>query len=682
MKDFLLELGTEELPVWAQLEAEKGLLKGVENLFKEKHIEFGDIKVSSTPRRVFIYVKDVAESQRVVEKIIKGPPVKVAYRDGKPSPALLGFLKQRGLTENDIEEKDGYIYAKVKEGGKDTRKILSDALPGVIKSLRFKKVMRWNTEDTFPRPVRWILALFGEDVVEFEVFGLKSQRNTRGHRFLGDREIEIRNPSEYEVMLAENGVIADRKRRKEILWDRLREVAKVIGGKPDEDMDLLDEVTGLVEWPGALYGEFDKRFLDLPHIVIKAAMKQHQRYFPVIGENGNILPYFLSAINNEERFSDNIRPGMEEVLVSRLEDAEFYFKEDMKVSPHDRSRMLDDIVWMENVGTVKDKVTYALELADYILQNSTIEVNESKLKEAILLSKFDLTTQMIRDGKEFTKLEGEIAREYAKRAGVDEEVAEIIGQHVLPRRFGDRIPEKKEAALISIIFRVLDLVALLKQDYNFSSSRDPYGARRNTYAIFEILVSHKFNIDLKALILKAMEIMEVPHKKIHILWDYIKERLFNFLEEREKIRYDIVDAMIEVNSDIYDVWQRAKVLDSMMKKDPEIFEKIAISLKRVNNILKDVKEITDIEPDLMGDYEKALFDTARSLEPELRKHIDEKDYEGFLSRILTLSPMIDQFFDNVFVMTEDEKLRKNRLSLLHYVRELFKLYGDFSRLVV
>ncbi len=682
MKDFLLELGTEELPVWAQLEAEKGLFKGIENLLHEKHIEFGEIKVSSTPRRVFVYVKDMAETQRIVEKVIKGPPVKVAYRDGKPSPALLGFMKQRGLTENDIEKKDGYIYAKVKEGGEDTRKILSEALPDIIKSLKFRKVMRWNTEDTFPRPVRWILALFGEDMVGFEIFGIKTQKTTRGHRFLGKREIEIKTPEEYEVKLAENGVIADRKKRKEILWNRLKEVAKGIGGMPDEDMDLLEEVTGLVEWPGVLYGRFDERFLDLPHIVIKAAMKQHQRYFPVIGENGDILPYFLSAINNDEKYSEKIRPGMEEVLVSRLEDAEFYFNEDMKVSPHDRAMMLDDIVWMENVGTVKDKISYALELSDYILSNFKLDVNTNKLKEAIILAKFDLTTQMIRDGKEFTKLEGEIAREYAKRAGIDREVAEIIGEHVLPRRYGDRVPKIKEAALIGIIFRVLDLVALLKMDYNFSSSRDPYGARRNTYAIFEILVAHKFNIDLRAIIHKALDIMNIPAKKERILWNYIRERLFNFLEEREGIRYDIVDAIIEVNTDIYDVWQRAKVLDTMMKKEPEIFERIAISLKRVNNILKDISKGPGVNTELMGEHERKLYEAARSLEPELKKLIENKDYEDFLTSILSLAPTIDEFFDNVFVMSEDEKLRNNRLGLLYYVRELFKLYGDFSRLVV
>ncbi len=682
MKDFLLELGTEELPVWAQLEAEKGLLNGIKRLLEEKHIEFEDIRGSSTPRRVFVYVKNVQEAQRVVEKTIKGPPIKVAYKDGKPTPALMGFLRQRGLTEEDIEKKDGYIYAKVEEGGEETKNILSENLPDIIRQLKFKKVMRWNGGDAFPRPVRWILAIFGKDVVEFEVFGLKSGRYTQGHRFLGRKDIVIKDPAEYETVLAENGVIVDRNRRKDILLSRLREVAKRVGGAPEEDEDLLEEVTGLVEWPGVLYGRFDKRFLDLPHIVIKAAMKQHQRYFPVVDREGNLLPYFLSAINNEEKYADNIRPGMEEVLVSRLEDAEFYFKEDMKIPPHERVRMLEEIVWMENVGTIKDKISYAIKLADYLLENTSIDIDQSRLKEAIVLAKFDLTTQMIRDGKEFTKLEGEIAKEYAKRAGIDREVAEIIGEHMLPRRYGDRIPQRKEAAIISIIFRILDLVALLKQDYNFSSSRDPYGARRNTYAIFEIIVGHGFNIDLKALILKAMEIMGVSEKKFEILWNYIKERLFNFLEEREKIRYDIVDAIIEVNSDIFDVWQRAKVLDSMMKKEPEAFEKIAISLKRVNNILKNIEHFPEINPGIMGEYEKALYEAATSLEPELSRLIKEKKYETFLSKILALSPRIDEFFDNVFVMTEDEKLRKNRLALLNYVKNLFKLYGDFSKLAV
>ncbi len=682
MRDFLLEIGTEELPVWAQYEAEHGLINGIEKFFNENHIEFGEHMVSSTPRRVFVYFKDVADSQKVVEKIVKGPPLKVAYHDGKPTKALLGFLKHRGLTEEDIEKKDGYIYATVKEGGASTLELLKNALPDIIRGIKFKKVMRWNVTDTFPRPVRWILALFGEDVVGFEIFGVKSANITRGHRYLGDFEIEISSPIEYETRLAENGVIANREKRKEILWEKFVKIAEKLGGSPDEDNELLDEVTGLVEWPGALYGMFDERFLELPHIVIKAAMKQHQRYFPVIGENGDILPYFISAINNEDRFSDNVRAGMEKVLVSRLEDAEFYFKEDMKISPHDRASMLSDIVWMENVGTVKDKVDYALMLADYVVDAFNIDVDISKLKEAILLAKFDLTTQMIRDGKEFTKLEGEIAREYAKKADIDSQVAEIIGEHMLPRRYGDRIPEIKEAAIIGVIFRILDLVALIKINYNFSSSRDPYGARRNTYAIFEILVSHGFNIDLKELVRKAMSLMGVEENRFSILWNYMRERLFNFLEDREKIRYDIVDAIIEVSFDIYDVWQRAKALDSKMKKNPEAFERIAISLKRVNNILKDIKDIPSIDASLMNVYEMGLYELARKLEPELKELINNRDYDGFLTKILSLSPKIDEFFDNVFVMVDDEKLKKNRLSLLNYIRELFKLYGDFSKLVV
>ena len=682
MKDFLLEIGTEELPVWAQKEAEKGLFSALSGFFKENHIKYESFKVSSTPRRVFVYFKNVQETQDVIEKEIKGPPLKVAYKDGKPQPALLGFMKQRGLTEDDIEKRDGYIYAKVKEGGEDTAKLLTEALPKIIEGLKFKKSMRWSSEKTFARPVRWILALFGDKTLKFEAFGIKSSNITKGHRFLGDSEIVIDSSEVYEIKLAENGVIADKKRRMEILKEKMEKIAKTLGGSPEDDPDLLDEVTGLVEWPGVIYGSFDERFLELPHIVIKAAMKQHQRYFPVIGENKDILPYFISAINNEDRFSDNIRPGMEKVLVSRLEDAEFYFKEDMKVSPKERSEMLRDIVWMENVGSVKDKIEYALKLAEYILDKYNPGVDVESLKDALVLSKFDLTTQMIRDGKEFTKLEGEIAAEYAKRAGINEKVINIIKEHMLPRRFGDRIPESKEAALIGLIFRILDLVALLKIDYNFSSSKDPYGARRNTYAIFDIIVGHGFHFNLDDLFHKGMEIMNVPKSKFKILWNYVKERFFNFLEEREKMRYDIVDAIIEVNSDIYDVRERARILDSKMKMEPELFERIAISLKRVNNILKGIENFAEIREDLMTEHEIALYRAAKELEPVLTKLIANRDYEEFLNRISELSPKIDSFFDNVFVMAEDEKLKNNRLSLLAYIRKLFNLYGDFSKLVV
>ena len=682
MRDFLLEIGTEELPVWAQSTGEKELFNALFNFFKENHIKHGKIKVSSTPRRIFAHVLDVKEKQDVKEKIIKGPPLKIAYKDGKPQPPLLGFLKQRKLTEDDIEKRDGYIFARVKEGGKDTASLLRTSLPSIIEGIKFRKSMRWYDKKAFVRPVRWILALFGEDVIEFEAFGTKSSNTTRGHRFLGNREITISVPSEYESKLKENGVIADREQRMAILKEKMEKLSKSLSGTVEEDPELLSEVVGLVEWPGVLYGSFDKRFLKLPHIVIKAAMKQHQRYFPVIGKSGDVLPYFVSAINNDEKFASLIRPSMEKVLTSRLEDAEFYFKEDMKIHPRDRALMLKDIVWMEHVGSMKDKIDYALLLLDYIMEKYRVDVDKELVKEAILLAKIDLTTQMIRDGKEFTKLEGEIAAEYAKNAHIDERVVEIIREHNLPRRYKDNIPKTKEASMLGIIFRALDLVALLKTGYDFSSSKDPYGARRNVYAIFDLIVGHGFHFLLDDVYKKAISIVGAREDKFDLLWEYTKDRFFNFLEEREKIRYDIVDTIIEVNTDIYDVRERALCLNKIMKIKPELFERIAISLKRVNNILRDVKEIKGIKKELFTEHELNLYNAAKAIEPDLKNLIQKRAYDAFLNKISQLAPLIDSFFDNVFVMVEDEELRNNRFSLLWYIRSLFNLYGDFSKIVV
>lgn len=682
MKDFVLEIGTEELPIWAQKEGEEGLLSSLLTLFRESHIKYQTFKSSSTPRRIFVYFEGVNEKQELIEKEIKGPPLKVAYKDGKPQPALIGFLKHRKLTENDIEQRDGYVYARIKEGGRDTVDILQNALPQIIEGLKFKKSMRWYNSKTFARPVRWILALFGSRILNFEVFGLKSSNITKGHRFLGSSEIPIDSPKMYEQRLAENGVIVDKKRRLEILKNKMEQIAKSLDGIVEEDLELLDEITGLIEWPGVLYGSFDERFLNLPHLVIKAAMKQHQRYLPVLDKNGKILPYFITAINTEDRFADNIRTGMEKVLTSRLEDAEFYFKEDMKIPPKKRTEMLKDIVWMAGIGSVRDKIEYATKLSDYLVNKYNIDVDIQSLKEAILLSKFDLTTQMIRDGKEFTKLEGMIAAEYAQRAGIEEKVVNIIREHILPRKYGDKIPKTKEAALIGIIFRILDLVALLKLGYDFSSSKDPQGARRNTYAIFDIIVGHQLSFKLDDLIHKTMEMLNVPNNKFETLWFYIKERFFNFLEEREKLRYDIVSAIIEVNSDIYDVRERARILDQKMKNEPEVFEKIAISLKRVNNILKDFDVLPRINENIMTEHELNLYKKAKELESDLLNLIENKNYETYLNKISELAPKIDSFFDNVFVMVKDESIKLNRLSLLFYIRKLFNLYGDFSKLVV
>ncbi len=686
-KKLLIEIGTEELPATMVTTGAQQLMNNIVKALDDSHIPHGSARWFGTPRRLAVIVDDVADRQDVIEKEVVGPPEKVAFdADGHPTRAAVGFARSAGVDVSELyvieKGKKRYVAARVKEGGAETLEILKKVIPDSIRSIKFPKSMRWKDSFRFARPIRWIVSLFGEDVVPFEVAGLKSGRKTRGHRLIDNREIEIKSPDDYEKLLYEAHVIVDFQRRREIVRQEVISAAQEIGGYPIEDEELIDEVTNLVEWPGAVPGSFDSSYLSLPDIVVVTAMKQHQRYFAVRDRNGRLMNYFVAVTNNLKEYADHMRPGLEKVLRARLEDARFYYEEDLKKRLEDRVEELKGIVWREGLGTVYDKVMRIKELA-LKLSEKDGRIDRKLLEEGALLSKTDLTTEMIRDGKEFTRLEGRIGMEYALVQGKPEKVARIIYEHHLPRFAGDQLPELPEAAWLAVADRLDTIVGILSTGYEVSGSQDPLGIRRLTYGLIDIILGSGLRLNLD----KALSVAAQPFGKEDVAQkalEFILARFENYLEEKEAIRYDIVDAVIASGeTDLVNLRKRATALKNLMENEPGAFEDVVVGQKRVANILSKVESLPELNPDLFEkDEEAELYRKAVEIRPKVEEKIQAEDFESALKNLLELRTPIDNFFDNVFVMVDEDSIRLNRLALLHFIRSIFKLYGDFSKIAM
>ena len=688
MSEFLLEIGTEEIPASYILPATRNLEEKIKGFLEDKRIKFEEIKTFATPRRIAILVQGILERQEEWEIVVTGPPKKVAFdENGNPRKPLIAFAESRGVQTKDVfvvkTEKGEYIACKIKEGGKPSKELIESGLVEFINSIKFPKSMRWYDEFRFARPIRWILALFDSEVIEIEFADIKSDKITFGHKLLSKGKIIVNKPSLYEETLEKNFVIPNFQKRKDMLKQKLEAFAEEKGLKLVKDEELLNEVANLLEYPGVVLGKFDERYLDLPEQVVITAMKQHQRYFALKYPDGRLAPYFAAGINNLEKYSDIIRPGLERVLKARLEDAEFYAREDLKKSLKERIEELKYVVFREGLGSVYDKLKRMEKIAEYIARfNTPLDMNI--LKEGLWLSKTDLTTLMIRDGKEFTKLEGIIGMEYALRQGIQEKAARIIFEHHLPRFPGDMLPESKEAAIVGISDRIDTIVAILKTGYEMTGSQDPLGLRRLIYGLFEIIKKLAIRFNLKEAIRIAASSLEADEEVSERATGIILERLEFYLEEREGIRYDLVDCVINSGGlDLYNLMQRAHHLNELYKKDMDSFLKVAVGQKRVANILEKLEGEPVVKEDLFEkEEEKILYSKACKLEPRIKECIEKEDFRGALSLLMELKDPIDRFFDNVFVMTADRNIRHNRLSLLYYVRSIFNLYGDFSKIVI
>lgn len=683
--DLLLEIGTEEIPAKFM----PGALAQLESTAKAKladlRIIHGEVRAVGTPRRMVVIVKEVAACQADKHSENKGPSVKIAFGpDGAPTKAALGFARGQGIDPAALVVKDDYIYAIVHEVGRPVAELLPGLLHEIVNNLSFPKNMRWGDLDMrFVRPIRWMVALFGSQVVPFTLAGVTSGNVTRGHRFLGQTEVEVNSVADYFARLEENFVMVDQDERRRVIKEQIETLAVGRGGMATIDEELLEEVVYLVEYPTALCGNFEEKYLSLPPEAIITPMREHQRYFPVSDKAGKLLPIFITVRNGGSEHIDIVRHGNERVLRARLADAQFFFEEDQKVPLAARVDKLKSIVFQEGLGTLYDKVLRLERLAAGVGQILGISQNElDVVNRGAQLAKADLVTGMV---NEFTELQGIMGREYARLSGEQPEVAEAVFEHYLPRFAGDILPQSTAGRLISIADKMDNIVSTFSRGLLPTGSQDPYALRRQALGIVNILIDAKYHVSLAAITGQAMDLLGISNieqrtKLLADIQDFFRLRIKNILTD-ENLRYDMIDAVLAAGSDdTYDTWLRAKAMS--VEGGTIAMQKAVQAFVRVGNLAKNAGSET-IEPGLFSaEAEHALYKAYAEASTVIEKYQAEKNYQGVLTVLAGMAAPIDAFFGAVMVMVEDAAVKNNRLALLRAISALSARTADLSKIVV
>ena len=678
-KDLLFEIGAEEIPAGFLPNIIKQLGELATAALAERHIPHGAVKVYATPRRVALFINDVAERGEDVHETHKGPSVSIAYdADGNATKAAIGFARGKGLDVSELKVVDGYIFADTTTAGLDTKEVLSDVLPSLITGLSFPKSMHWgDLEERFVRPVRWLVALFGQDVVPVTFANVTSTNVSRGHRFLGESELTITEPKDYLDTLTKNFIMIDQDVRRETIRKQLTELAATKGATVVWDEDLLDEVTFLVEYPTALCGTFDESYLALPSDCIITPMKDHQRYFPMVDGKGTLLPMFLTVRNGDSKSLDVVAAGNERVLRARLDDAKFFFNEDRKTPLAGRYEALTKIVFQEGLGNLKDKTERLVELGS-VLAKEVGFTDAATLECATHLAKTDLTTGMV---SEFTELQGVMGKEYALLDGETPAVAEAIFEQYLPRFAGDILPTTDAGRILSIVDKVDTIVATFSRGLIPTGSQDPYALRRQTIGILNILLGSEWNISLRPIFKASMELLNVPAEKQDELLGQVEEfftlRLKNIFLDRE-VPHHVIDLLLSNNE--LSVADAEGLVNALLANRIDENVELVQAYTRMYNLVKDV-EYTGVNSDLLKeDAEKALFEASSKASEASLAAWEAGDYAAVVAVPVTLVPTINQFFEDVMVMDKDEAIKANRLQLVRLAYSVMAIIGDISAL--
>ena len=683
-KTLLLEIGTEEVPAHVMPGILSQLKENAAKTFEELRIEYKNIKTLGTPRRSALLVEGLAEQQADLSKENRGPAVNIAFdADGNPTKAAQGFARGQGVKPEELVTKDGYVYAMVHEKGGQTVDLLGETLKGLVDGLNFPNNMHWADLDyKFIRPLRWLVALYGQDVIDFEVANVKSGRTSRGHRFLSEGDFEIANAEDYVEACRKASIIVDQNERCEMIRQQIAEVAAANGGQAEVNEDLLEEVLYLVEYPTALCGKFDEKYLALPAEAVITPMRDHQRYFPVL-KDGQLLPLFITIRNGGKEHLETVQHGNERVLRARLEDAQFFFDEDRKKTLEQHGEKLKTVVFQDGLGTIYDKALRLEVLAGYIAD--AIGANEQDKKDAVRaakLAKADLVTGMV---TEFTELQGVMGREYALLDGETKAVAQAIDEHYMPRFAGDSQPASVAGRIVSLADKIDTIVGTFSRGLIPTGSQDPFALRRQALGIVNMLKEAQYHISLSQLVAKAMELLKIADagqqaKLQNDVADFMKLRLKNVLADAG-IRYDVVDAVFVTVDDIYGVFLRAQAVNEAVKQD---MEKTIQAFVRTGNIARKAEEVqAAVEADLLAEQvEKDLCKAYEAAAAKVEKEIAAQDYAGAIATLSQLAAPIDAFFDGVMVMDNDEKIKNNRLGLLKLVDNLVCQVADFSKIVL
>jgi glycyl-tRNA synthetase beta chain len=682
-KDLLLEIGSEEIPAKFMPAVLTQLADIAKTKFAERRIACGEVQTVGTPRRLALIVRGMAEQQADRDSENKGPAVKIAFDDsGAPTKAAQGFARGQGVDVKDLVVRDGYVYAVIHEAGQPVANILPELLPEIITAINFPKSMRWGDLDLrFARPIRWLVALFGRDVVPFSLAGVTSGNVSSGHRFLSKGPVKLASVDEYFAKMTENHVMVDQNLRRQVIREQVEKLAVQQGGAAVIDEDLLEEVVFLVEYPTALCGRFEEKYLALPPEAVITPMREHQRYFPVFAADGKLLPVFITVRNGGQDYIDIVRHGNERVLKARLADARFFFEEDKKAPLADRVEKLKTIVFQEGLGTMYDKTVRLEKLAAAIAKAAGLpEAELPTIERGAHLAKADLVTGMV---YEFTELQGVMGREYAKLSGEKPAVAEAVFEHYLPRFAGDMLPKTPAGRVVSIADKLDNIVSTFSRGLIPTGSQDPYALRRQALGIVNILIDAGYHVSLKQLAAAAMDLLAIGEERRARLFEDIAEffrlRLKSLLAD-EGVRYDMVDAVLAADTDdVYDVWLRAKALAE--GGATEAMQRAVQALTRAGNLAKNAAGDA-IDPALFAsDGEKALYAALQDARTKIAALSVARDYAGVLKVMAGLAAPIDAFFTQVMVMVDDAAVRENRLALLKGITTLTARVADLSKIV-
>ena len=675
MNKYLLEIGTEELPYKFVNTGLSQLKTAFEKLLKENNIEFSDIKSYSTPRRLTLIIEGFEEKQPDTVKTVKGPILNIAYdENGNLSKAGQGFAKKNGVDESALYKEDNYIWAKVEQKGKSIKDILQENVEKIVLKMQGPYFMRWaNLDVKFQRPIRWVVSLLNNDELKIKIADVESTRYSRGHRFKSDK-VEIKNPDSYLETLFQNNVVADSKRRKEMIIESAKKKAQEVNADVYMEEGLLEEVTNICEWPVPVICNFDEKYLKIPEKVTVTVMAVHQRYFPMY-KDGKLLNSFITITNYIGNNFDNIKAGNERVVVARLDDAIFFFNEDTKKPFENYVEELKGITFQKGMGSMYDKTLRIEELSKMLAEKTNKPANT--IERTAHLCKADLVTSLV---FEFTELQGFIGSDYAFNSGEKPQVVQGIKEHYYPLGSDTELAESIEGQLVGIADKIDTITAVFAEGKKPTGSTDPLGVRRATLGIIKTIIQKGLNIDIEELIKKSIDLMPVEIKDKKALFEEIK----NFFEQRlniyytEKYRHDVVDACISnsnVLKNLKDFAQRIEFLSQKVSCDK--FNSINEAANRIIRITKEFKTNQLPNESLFNNAaEKQLWECTKTI------NTDNLNYSELFEKLEKAIPAIDEFFEKVLVMDKDEKVKENRLTLLYSIKLKFDKIADFSKLVI
>lgn len=686
MSNYLLEIGVEEMPSDYTASTKRQLKEKFEKLIAENKLSVGDIRVESTPRRFAVFLNDINASNVCETISVKGPSVAIAFdENGNPNKPLLGFLRGQGAELSDvvIRELNGadYIFIEKKEISKSVVEVLSENVYDLVKSISFPRSMRWGGKSIrWARPIRYFVSILDDKILDFDAEGISVGNVTKGHRALGSDHIVVDSIENYEKLLKENYVILSYKDRHDLIIRGLNKHDMEKGGQYMKDADLLDEVIDIVEYPTVLIGDIDPKYLELPKEVIVTPMKDHQRYFPLLDDNGNLMPYFLIVRNGDDTASENVVAGNKKVLVARLEDAKFFYDQDISRDLESYVDDLKNLTFFEGLGNMYQKTQRLVDLSEKLQQALMLGDDiKDDLKHAAYLSKADLVTKMV---IEFTELQGTMGKIYANKSNEADRVATAIEEQYLPRSAGGKLPQTITGIVLSIADKIDSIVGLYAIERYVTGSQDPFGLRRQALGLINIILKNNIDVDLKNLINDALivytEVNGLPFDYDTTMaktLDFIKDRLRNMLID-EGYRYDIVNSVINSDdSNILRIYMKINAVSKFLEENKE-----ALSyFNRINNLAKD-KSYQNIDEGLLEtELERDFFANIIGLEDAKFNSVD--DYIAELNRVAATSKVGNDYLDNTMINVDDENVKANRLAMLNALSTRLEQVFDVNEIV-